>query len=287
MWQYSGPSDLFLSANPPVWPRVACSGLTQKPLCGWMSACLSVVIFQPSERDNLLKLLGLCPLPPKKCPISCAAHDAPRLVLKRLTLAGLHGLDTALPHGFPASWASPCDASQSMRTAVAERVGGTAWHAAGATKCGPVWKVVPRVWTCVLPSPSTAQLSPSKVALTKQNVKVSLKKKKKKDNVRRHVTTNVDHNEGYSMTCSLKQPSLGAYFSTCRKAAQFCCFVFSSRLTLTRIMVAAASMAAPVSVSRHEYSSFDALSWLGGYAISRLAASNGFKALVWGYFSLL
>lgn len=29
-----------------------------------------------------------------------------------------------------------------MRTAVAERVGGTAWHAAGATKGGPVWKVV-------------------------------------------------------------------------------------------------------------------------------------------------
>lgn len=47
-------------------------------------------------------------------------------------------------------------------------------------------------------------------------------------------------------------------------------------------MVAAASMAAPVSVSKDEYSSFDALCWLGRYAISRLAASNGFKALVWG-----
>lgn len=128
----------------------------------------------------------------------------PKASLKRLTLAGLHGLDTALPHCFPASWASPCDASQPMRLGEWED---QPWHAAGAAKCGPVREVVLTVST----SPSTAQLSPSQVALTKQNVKVVRKKKtkKNKDNVRRHVTTNVDHNGDYSMTCGLKRPSLG------------------------------------------------------------------------------
>lgn len=69
----------------------------------------------------------------------------PAASVKRLTLAGLHWLDTAPPRWIPASRASPCDANP-MRKALTEAEGGiapTARHAAGATKCGPVSKVEP------------------------------------------------------------------------------------------------------------------------------------------------
>lgn len=50
---------------------------------------------------------------------------------------------------------------------------------------------------------------PSSINQTEREGGEKKKQKKNKDNVRRHVTTNVDHNGDYSMTCGLKRPSLG------------------------------------------------------------------------------